>query len=101
MGKSHDQIMADVNEKMWTRRARESSTVVGSVIIISCFSYILFNRFKRRKKEVLIFSRYPEAGKAKTRLIPSLGQSGAAQVQVCMVRMCTLHLILIVIVCLL
>ena len=85
--------MADVNEIMWTRRARESSSVIGSVILISCCSYILFNKLKRRKKEILIFSRYPEAGKAKTRLIPSLGQSGAAQVQVCMVRLVKFHFI--------
>ena len=85
--------MADVNEKMWTRRARDSSTLVGSVILISCCSYILFKRFKKRKKDIIVFSRYPQAGKAKTRLIPSLGQSGAAQMQICMVKLNLLNLI--------
>lgn len=33
------------------------------------------------KKSLLIFSRYPEPGKTKTRLIPALGEHGAARLQ--------------------
>lgn len=32
-------------------------------------------------KEIIIFTRYPEPGKAKTRLIPELGAEGAAMLQ--------------------
>lgn len=32
-------------------------------------------------KRLIVFTRYPEAGKAKTRLIPALGAEGAAQLQ--------------------
>ncbi|MBW4439864.1 MAG: TIGR04282 family arsenosugar biosynthesis glycosyltransferase [Plectolyngbya sp. WJT66-NPBG17] len=31
------------------------------------------------QKQLIIFTRYPEAGKAKTRLIPALGEVGAAE----------------------
>lgn len=73
--------------KQFSRRAQEGSIFVGSVLLVSCCSYILLRKIKKRKKEVIIVSRYPEAGKAKTRLIPSLGQSGASQLQVCMVSL--------------
>ena len=33
------------------------------------------------KQTLIIFSRYPEAGKTKTRMIPALGAEGAAQLQ--------------------
>ncbi len=33
------------------------------------------------REQLIVFTRYPEAGKTKTRLIPSLGGSGAAQLQ--------------------
>lgn len=32
------------------------------------------------KKQLLIFTRYPEPGKTKTRLVPALGNAGAAQI---------------------
>lgn len=35
----------------------------------------------RPTERLIIFTRYPEAGKAKTRLIPALGAEGAAQLQ--------------------
>lgn len=35
----------------------------------------------RQTERLIIFTRYPEAGKAKTRLIPALGAEGAAQLQ--------------------
>lgn len=34
-----------------------------------------------KRETVIIFTRFPEAGKAKTRLIPHLGEEGAAQLQ--------------------
>ena len=33
------------------------------------------------KKSLIIFTRYPEVGKTKTRLIPALGEEGAAKLQ--------------------
>ena len=33
------------------------------------------------KETLIIFTRYPESGKTKTRLIPALGEEGAAQLQ--------------------
>ena len=89
MIKSHDQIMVDVTENMLkacVRKARENSAVLGGVLLISCCSYFLVKRYKKRKKAVIVVSRYPEAGKAKTRLIPFLGEAGAAQLQVVMVN---------------
>ncbi|MBW4656065.1 MAG: TIGR04283 family arsenosugar biosynthesis glycosyltransferase [Kaiparowitsia implicata GSE-PSE-MK54-09C] len=38
-------------------------------------------------EHLIVFTRYPEAGKTKTRLIPALGAAGAAEVQ----RQMTLH----------
>ncbi|XP_053377641.1 uncharacterized protein LOC123529317 [Mercenaria mercenaria] len=51
-----------------------------SVLFVLC----IFRFMKRRKNEVIVFTRYPVAGKAKTRLIPALGSAGAARLQVCM-----------------
>ena len=36
---------------------------------------------KIAKKHLIIFTRYPQAGKTKTRLIPALGVEGAANLQ--------------------
>lgn len=36
---------------------------------------------KQRREEVIIFSRYPQPGITKTRLIPELGTEGAARIQ--------------------
>lgn len=36
------------------------------------------NHQKDRQEEIIIFTRYPEAGRVKTRLIPELGAQGAA-----------------------
>jgi rSAM/selenodomain-associated transferase 1 len=41
------------------------------------------------RERLIIFTRYPEAGKTKTRLIPVLGEHGSAQLQ----RQMTEHLI--------
>lgn len=35
----------------------------------------------RRPRRLIVFARYPESGKAKTRLIPALGAEGAAALQ--------------------
>ena len=35
---------------------------------------------------LMVFTRYPEAGRAKTRLIPALGPEGAAELQMAMTR---------------
>ena len=36
---------------------------------------------KPSKQHLIIFTRYPEPGKTKTRLIPALGDVGAANLQ--------------------
>ena len=80
--------MVDDSEKMLKNVARKMKgppSLIGSLLLVSCCSYIIFKHFKKRKKEVIVISRYPEAGKAKTRLIPCLGEPGAAQLQVFMV----------------
>jgi len=51
----------------------------------------LWKRFKRRKRlqniknSILVFSRYPNPGTTKTRLIPDLGPDGAAYCQLLLV----------------
>jgi len=58
------------------------------VCIVYSMIHILKQILKRRNKsrcEVIIFTRYPVPGKAKTRLIPALGENGAAQLQIHMV----------------
>ncbi len=42
------------------------------------------------RQSLLVFARYPEAGKTKTRLIPALGAEGAAQLHAQMIRR-TMH----------
>jgi rSAM/selenodomain-associated transferase 2/rSAM/selenodomain-associated transferase 1 len=43
----------------------------------------------KRHERLVVFTRYPEAGKTKTRLIPALGEQGAAELQ----RRMTEHLV--------
>ncbi len=38
-------------------------------------------RSQYSNNHVIVFTRYPEAGKTKTRLIPELGAEGAAELQ--------------------
>ncbi|XP_064632014.1 uncharacterized protein LOC135490645 isoform X2 [Lineus longissimus] len=45
---------------------------------------IMFSRKQRIREAVYIFTRYPEPGKCKTRLVPMLGEKGAARVQMLM-----------------
>jgi rSAM/selenodomain-associated transferase 1 len=40
----------------------------------------------RKGTRIVLFSRYPEAGRTKTRLIPALGADGAAQLQTTLTR---------------
>jgi hypothetical protein len=54
--------------------------ILGTIFIEASTS--LFNRDTANKRELLIiFTRYPEPGKSKTRLIPELGAKAAAQLQ--------------------
>ena len=51
---------------------------------------MLYHKWKvyralRKKKRMLVFSKYPVPGKTKTRLISTLGSSGAATLQLLMV----------------
>lgn len=41
----------------------------------------MLNLPANRKQHLIIFTRYPEPGKTKTRLIPALGTVGAANLQ--------------------
>ncbi|KAL4225796.1 hypothetical protein ACF0H5_013787 [Mactra antiquata] len=55
-----------------------------SIVAVLSF-YISFYKSSRRKKgEVIVFTRYPVPGKSKTRLIPAIGKLAAAKLQVCM-----------------
>lgn len=82
MIKSHDQNMADVTQDFC------SIVLTCIVLIFSLVFYILkvYRSIKYKKNEIIIFTRYPIAGKAKTRLIPELGAAGAARLQIIMVR---------------
>ena len=67
-------------------------------IYLAVFYYCLFtqvvvrlhrewkvSRVLKKKKRVVVFSKYPVSGQTKTRLISSLGSSGAAALQLLMV----------------
>ncbi|XP_052781882.1 uncharacterized protein LOC128218285 isoform X2 [Mya arenaria] len=60
---------------------------ISSIFIITIVTFILL-RIKRKRnalsKEIIVFTRYPIPGKAKTRLIPALGPKAAARLQVIM-----------------
>lgn len=43
------------------------------------FEKLIYSVFQFVQAQLIIFTRYPEAGKAKTRLIPALGEAGAAE----------------------
>ena len=74
---SHDQNMADV-----------ITTGICCMFLALFFLYVgLFRFVKKGNFEVIVFTRYPVAGKAKTRLIPVLGSNGAARLQVYMVSL--------------
>ncbi len=55
----------------------------GFKILSTIFLSALHSRFRRKteREEIIIFTRYPEPGKTKTRLIPALGPVGAADLQ--------------------
>ncbi|MFP6582035.1 MAG: TIGR04283 family arsenosugar biosynthesis glycosyltransferase [Candidatus Hydrogenedentota bacterium] len=72
-------------------RSKVSGTVRGvigagykilSTLFISAIKYHLFQKKRlATRKRLIIFTRYPEPGKTKTRLIPTLGALGAADLQ--------------------
>ena len=41
--------------------------------------------FRYYRESIVVFTRYPSAGRTKTRLIPTLGENGAARAQLLMV----------------
>ena len=45
---------------------------------------------KKRKDKIVVFTRYPELGTTKTRLIPHLGAEGAAELQ----RQMSVHMLM-------
>ncbi len=55
----------------------------GTKILSTIFLAALFPSFSGRPSpdRLAIFTRYPEAGKTKTRMIPALGEQGAADLQ--------------------
>lgn len=76
-------------------RSKVSGTVRGVVGAgIKILGWIgvaaLFSRPKPRTK-VVLFTRYPEPGKTKTRMIPVLGEEGAAKLQRDMTEYCVAH----------
>ncbi len=52
-----------------------------STIFTSAFRYYLSGENSSARRRLIIFTRYPEPGKTKTRLIPGLGAEGAADLQ--------------------
>ncbi|MFC1735457.1 TIGR04283 family arsenosugar biosynthesis glycosyltransferase [Candidatus Hydrogenedentota bacterium] len=66
----------------------------GTKILSTVFAHWIRRQFSRgrrrqRRNRLVIFSRFPEPGKTKTRLIPALGAEGAAEFQ----RQMTEHMI--------
>jgi uncharacterized protein len=61
----------------------------GTKILYMIFKYLLFKPrvTHQRTERIIIFSRLPEPGTTKTRMIPALGPDGAAELQ----RQMTLH----------
>ncbi|KAK3602940.1 hypothetical protein CHS0354_039358 [Potamilus streckersoni] len=55
--------------------------VVGCILVVGSFSCIMWLQRNRRKREVVLFTRYPVLGVTKTRLIPELGSVGASVAQ--------------------
>lgn len=55
--------------------------MLGTLFCVLLGGFLLWPKKKRYEKHLLVFSKYPTPGKAKTRLIPSLGEEVAAQVQ--------------------
>lgn len=66
-------------------RSKVSGTVRGVVGAgYKILGHILLGALKRDRSEraaVIVFTRYPEPGKTKTRMIPALGDEGAAALQ--------------------
>lgn len=68
-------------------RSKASGTLrgvlgAGSKIIGTVLREAIADRFRSpRCERLIVFTRYPEAGRAKTRLIPALGPDAAAQLQ--------------------
>lgn len=62
-----------------------ASYVVLSRLLPRFIRYWRASRMLRRHRRVVVFSRYPTAGRTKTRLIGTLGASGAAGLQLLMV----------------
>lgn len=63
-----------------------SGTVSGVIgagykILTTIFKYAVALPRTRKSKRIILFSKYPVAGKSKTRMIPALGKEGAANLQ--------------------
>lgn len=59
-----------------------AGTKILSTIFVSAFRYYFFRASTRPARErLVVFTRYPEPGATKTRLIPALGPEGAAELQ--------------------
>ncbi|CAH1784196.1 unnamed protein product, partial [Owenia fusiformis] len=58
---------------------------LGTALFVKYFlKYSGLYRASKEPKALCIFSRYPQPGKAKTRMIPLLGKDGAAKLQIIM-----------------
>ena len=71
-------------------RSKVSGTVRGVIgagtkilgtIFWSALKHTIGYRTRNESRRIIIFTRYPEPGKTKTRLIPKLGEEGAATLQ--------------------
>lgn len=59
-----------------------ASYKILSTLFISALKYHLFQKKRlTTQKRLIVFTRYPEPGETKTRLIPTLGAQGAADLQ--------------------
>ena len=70
---------------MRTRNSALAITCLSTLIAMMLYHKWKAYRALKKKKRMLVFSKYPVAGKTKTRLISTLGSSGAATLQLLMV----------------
>jgi uncharacterized protein len=56
----------------------------GAKILYTIFKHAMIEPRRAERERIVVFSRYPEPGRAKTRLIPELGKTGAADLHAAM-----------------
>jgi len=56
-----------------------AGTKILTMVVMERFSRVTVQRYAVRPRHLIVFTRYPEPGRAKTRLIPALGAARASE----------------------